>query len=282
MRAMRRWVRSLLVVASCAASLGVVRSAAADCASYCATVNASCTGENAQYAGADPSAQCLATCSHFAAGTNGEMSGSSVACREYWAGEAASAPQDHCAKAGPAGAGTCGIQCSSFCEISLGACTGTDALFGDVDTCLEDCFLTSDANEAYAADPADVTDSFRCRMYQLTVATTDATHCPDHGGVYSDLGVSSVCTEPLEPGPGSGGMGAGAGGESSGSVGGSGGGAVGAGGRGGTPSSASGFMQPQTKDEDGGCAVTSFRDPAPSDWVWWLALALPFVRRRQR
>lgn len=260
------------------------RDARADCASYCAEVNAACTGANKQYDGPDPNAQCLATCGHLPPGTDGDMSGNSLACREYWAAQAAADPANECPKAGPAGAAVCGLpQCDVFCSLSQAICSGADEVYSDAYGCFEDCVSFYQPNHPFFADQADATDSFACRMYQLVRAAEDSNSCPAHAGMNADIANSTVCVEPIEPGTGGGGGGGGSGG-AGGDVAGAGGNGTGGGlgGGGGEPSSASGFTPPQKKEDDGGCAVRSFQDPAASDWVWWLALALPFVRRRPR
>src|SRR5690606_30860505 len=103
---------------------------------------------------------------------------------------------------------TCDVPCANFCNLSLAACTGVNALYDDMLQCFKvECATFGDANEAYAADPDDDTDSFRCRMYQLTQATLDSDHCPEHGGQNSKLGPSTICVVPLDPGTGGGGAG---------------------------------------------------------------------------
>ena len=76
--------------------------------------------------------------------------------------------------AGPGGADVCGSNCDGFCTIAADACPGT---FADDAACQAAC-AGYDKVEAYdAADMAG--DSFACRLYHLTVASTPlAMHCP--------------------------------------------------------------------------------------------------------
>jgi MYXO-CTERM domain-containing protein len=275
--------RVLLAAAVLTASLALVRVAQADCASYCAAVTANCTGANAQYAGADANAQCLATCAHFAPGSGGEMTGATLACREYWAGQSVANASDNCPKAGPAGATTCGVQCNNFCDLSLAACTATNTVYADGINCFEECFTFYEANDEYTADASDLTDSFRCRMYQLTAATTDASQCANHGGPNAVSGSSTVCVQPIGPSQGgNGGSGAGTGGNASSGGGSAAGGSGGDAASGGAASSSSSTGTPMSAPPglDDGCSCSA----GPKDggsWAWLIALVPVFWRRRR-
>lgn len=80
-----------------------------DCGTYCSSIMAICTGDNAQYASA---ADCMAQCTELSwpAGTAGATSGNTLACRTYHAGAARDMmmPAVHCPHAGPTGGGVCG------------------------------------------------------------------------------------------------------------------------------------------------------------------------------
>ncbi len=217
---------------------------------------------------------------NIAPGTPGEMTGATLACREHWAAQSATDPSAHCPKAGPAGGAVCGSSCDNFCTLSQAVCSGGDAVYADIFSCIEtDCLGWPDANEPYSADPTDVTDSFRCRLYQLSLAATDATLCDAHGGPNALDGTSTICVEPLEPGTGGGapaGTG-GSGGTSSTSNGGGGAGGVGGGGT--TPTSTSSAGASRGRTDDSGCslgAVTGGGTSAP----WFVLLSLLATRRR--
>jgi MYXO-CTERM domain-containing protein len=258
--------------------------ARADCASYCSTIATNCSGTNQQYDGPDPASLCAATCSHWMAGMTGDQQGNSVACREYHAQQASNDPAQHCPHAGPAGANACGVQCANFCGLIQSICTGNNLVYDDPIACDEGCLANPDANNPYTADATDVTDSFRCRMYHLTAASTDpATHCGHAAAQFSVVGDSPICVEPLVMGTGGAG-GTGVGGESS-----AGSGGMGAGGDGGSattgsagpgPSSGAGTAPGGGLDRDSGCSVSE--PSSSSSGGGWLALILGalFVRRR--
>jgi hypothetical protein len=91
-----------------------------NCDSYCATVNAACTGANKQYA---DEASCKNACSKMAVGTAADTSGNTLGCRVFHATLASSTPNPHCWHAGPYGYGGCGDVCASFCKLATTWCT---------------------------------------------------------------------------------------------------------------------------------------------------------------
>jgi len=134
------------------------------CTDYCTAITAHCTAANAQYSAMDT---CMGSCKAFEVGTAADTSGNTLGCRLYHAGAAAMDPSLHCAHAGPGGAGVCGGNCEGFCAIAGDACAGT---FADDAACATAC-ATYDQTEPYdASDGAG--DTFACRLYHLTVATT--------------------------------------------------------------------------------------------------------------
>lgn len=141
------------------------------CASYCTAITAHCTAGNAQYTGMTT---CMGSCQALAVGAAADIAGNTLGCRLYHANVAKDAPDVHCPHAGPGGADVCGSNCDGFCTIAADACPGT---FADDAACQTAC-AGYDKGEAYdAADMAG--DSFACRLYHLTVASTPlAMHCP--------------------------------------------------------------------------------------------------------
>jgi hypothetical protein len=136
-----------------------------------------CTGSNAEYV---DSATCLAMCGAFAAGTAGDTSGDTLACRTYHAGAAATNPTFHCPHAGFTGGNLCGDRCKGFCEADISQC-GTVAYTNEA-SCEVDC-----AGYTYAPDAGDLTQtggpSLQCRIYHLeasfgSAAGAKALHCP--------------------------------------------------------------------------------------------------------
>jgi hypothetical protein len=136
----------------------------------CTTIQAACTGTNAQYASMDT---CVASCAHFPAGASGAMSGNSLACREYHAMAAQTDPTTHCVHAGPSGGGVCGMPCDGFCSLVVAECP---AQYASATDCMTTC-------GGYIATPsynATVTtgNSLSCRIFHATEAAMDpATHC---------------------------------------------------------------------------------------------------------
>ncbi|MEZ4401134.1 MAG: DUF4331 family protein [Kofleriaceae bacterium] len=78
------------------------------CETYCANMDANCTGDNAQYLN---TADCMSFCAEagWPDGAPGAMAGNSLECRVYHSGApAASNGALHCPHAGPTGDGVCG------------------------------------------------------------------------------------------------------------------------------------------------------------------------------
>ena len=81
----------------------------------------------------------------------------------------------HCGHAGPTGDGMCGATpCGNFCELAATICPGT---FADDGECMTACD-GYDKSQVYNADQTGG-DTFACRIYHLTAAAVDETHC-DH------------------------------------------------------------------------------------------------------
>lgn len=140
------------------------------CEGYCTLIETNCGGPFTQYGSPD---MCLGACAAFAAGTPGETSGNTLACRTYHAGVAAGANDIHCTHAGPGGDMACGSNCEGFCAVAGNACP--DA-WPDNDACIVAC-TGFDATEPY--DASDIGgNTLACRLYHLTAATIDpTTHC---------------------------------------------------------------------------------------------------------
>jgi hypothetical protein len=146
------------------------------CADYCTTITANCSAANLMYGTA---AECMATCALFDPAAT--MTGNTLGCRVYHAGNAAGSMQNantHCRHAGPGGDGVCGANCAGFCTIVMGACAGQNPLpYADMAACMTAC-------GNYATTPvysATVTggNSFACRLYHATAASANpGLHCP--------------------------------------------------------------------------------------------------------
>jgi hypothetical protein len=148
------------------------------CANYCSTITANCLGadDNQMYANAG---ECMASCALFPLGTAADMSGNTLGCRIYHAGNAAGSTANadtHCRHAGPGGDGLCGANCLGFCTIVLGACAGqANPPYADMAACMTACggFAQTPPYEALATG-----NNFACRLYHATAASANpGTHC---------------------------------------------------------------------------------------------------------
>lgn len=158
-------------------STGVDTGDAQVCSDYCGLIGDHCQGDDAQYNG---DSICEATCANMPVGTAGDELGNSASCRTFHAVLAAEEPQTHCAHAGPAGDGTCGADCESFCSVALTLCDGDLSVFSGGEDCIATCegFPTE---PAYSANVPDG-DSFACRLRHLTLASLQPEiHCSHIG-----------------------------------------------------------------------------------------------------
>lgn len=172
---------------------------ALDCPTYCAKIQANCTGTNAQYTG-DPMS-CAATCMSFPVGTSSvsDTSSNTLGCRIHYAVGAsnATAAMADCAYAGPAGdlitassPAFCsgGDLCTSFCTLEIKACGSLDAplngnptdadgnpLFQYRNTadCMNSC-TSFDKTHAYTTTSTG--DSLACRLLHATIAASSASN----------------------------------------------------------------------------------------------------------
>jgi len=70
-----------------------------DCSTYCAAIQANCTGTNAQYADATA---CMTACAAFPPGSLADTSGNTLGCRAVYAGTlSVTDPVVNCPHAGP-------------------------------------------------------------------------------------------------------------------------------------------------------------------------------------
>jgi len=154
------------------------------CDSYCATINANCTGANRQYGNTPDEAArgCMFTCQafHWALGVPGDTTGDSLSCRAYHAGLSATDAAMHCPHAGPLGGAVCGgTQCTDFCAANLAVCTGANAAYASLAACMTACAAFPDASTSIASPTTTTGNTLSCRLYHLSEATVDgATYCP--------------------------------------------------------------------------------------------------------
>ena len=175
------------------------------CPAYCLSVQAACTGENAQYASLD---SCLDYCETWATlplGAASDTAGNTVGCRIYHAGAAATDPAAaalHCPHAGPTGGNVCGTWCENLCHLADTNCTGDNAAYTDAGACSAACATLASDGEGGAVSG----DTVQCRIYHLGVAGSDgdtsaAIHCPhgaaDGGGVCVAPALGDTCGDPF-------------------------------------------------------------------------------------
>lgn len=125
----------------------------------------------------------MGACHAMPAGTMGEMSGNSLACRQYHLGAAAGNATAHCPHAGPLGqdpaAGpTCGSMCEHYCDVVDAYCTGALQVYANRQACLASC-----ANIFADGTPIDTSgDSLQCRAYHASAAAVGPIiHCVHTG-----------------------------------------------------------------------------------------------------
>jgi len=113
----------------------------------------------------------------------------SLPCRRYHASVARNAGNAavHCPHA-LFGNGTCGNDCDTYCNVIMGVCTGTNAQYNGTSsmTAQQQC-MSACGNFRIDYDYMNTNNSntVQCRMYHISVATTNAaaavTHCPHAG-----------------------------------------------------------------------------------------------------
>jgi hypothetical protein len=172
----------------------------ATCMAYCADIKATCTAGNVQFAGA---ADCEKTCAKYPPGMVGDKTGDTLECRAYHVGAAEGGMADlHCPHAGPLGgkgAAGCGdTQCKVFCGLVAALCPEQYPNGADCDA---DCATYKDKEKPFVSDPADGTDSLKCRGYHLTAAAgAPDPHCKHVGGPKAKdnaAGANGPCKAPL-------------------------------------------------------------------------------------
>lgn len=141
-----------------------------DCTSYCTAILGACTGERAQYESLET---CLGTCEHIPVGMLGETTGNTLGCRIYHTEFAQQDPMTHCDHAGPSGGTMCGATlCEGFCAVAPIICPNE----WQANTCVSRCSALASV-PPYSINSTGNTQE--CRLYHLTLATTDpTTHCP--------------------------------------------------------------------------------------------------------
>jgi hypothetical protein len=158
---------------------------------YCDRITDNCTGANAQYEGVS---DCMDWCNNsgWEAGSSGEGSGNTIACRTTHAGLASTegGQSVHCPHAGFSGANVCGTWCEVYCDVVMNNCTGENAQYEDQSACMTECSNMSTQGEPGATSG----DTVQCRITHAGFAGTTSdgpsVHCshagPSGGGVCVD------------------------------------------------------------------------------------------------
>jgi hypothetical protein len=147
--------------------------ASAACTDYCKIISTNCIGANLQYS---DEASCMGACGALPEGAAGDMGGNTVNCRIYHGGTPAMMmPGEHCAHAGPGGAGVCGSNIESLCAIAAKVCPTEHP---NVAKCMTDYAAVKDMEPYDASDTSG--DTLACRLYHLTVASSSAANAATH------------------------------------------------------------------------------------------------------
>ncbi len=154
------------------------------CDYYCSKIMTGCVDGNQQY----PSEEsCQVACETYPPGTLADKRGDTLGCRIYQLGFLRLSADTKCAHGGPSGGdlhggidGICGDGCQAFCTLEEAVCTGANQQYADSEACLAACNAfpgPESSNDFDVGDQAE--DTFNCRLYHLTAATSDpAVHCP--------------------------------------------------------------------------------------------------------
>jgi hypothetical protein len=172
----------LLPVSACAVVLGIedrelVTTTEVSCDRYCDAAMTNCTAEFALYASRD---SCIATCAQLDLGKADDKDVNTVGCRLRNAELAGKTGEksEYCVNAGPGGNAVCGSDCEAYCKIMQTVCAGEFAT--DME-CMTDCAPLPDNGDYNIAVPNE--NSIECRLYHVSAATIDNSHCPHAAGV---------------------------------------------------------------------------------------------------
>jgi hypothetical protein len=157
------------------------------CGKYCDAVMEACKGPEAQYATRN---DCLSFCAKLDLGDAGDDKEPTVACRAYYASSpSATDPDQYCNVAGPFGGGVCGDRCTTFCQVTLTACSpdAGDAPFPSFADCRTACatFPFKDAGADGGGEGPDAAptpgNTLNCREFQLRKVAVDGVGCANLG-----------------------------------------------------------------------------------------------------
>lgn len=153
------------------------------CPSYCLDIQATCTGDNAQYPTDDNNATCLRICGQINAldaGTN------TVACRALNVSSAKDetdpkAKHDDCVGAGVSAINCGASQCAAYCEVLMAGCgSQSPPPYASTQACLDTCKNWDPTFTGQLI--GSVGDNLECRTYHFELSQTGkasdlVTHC---------------------------------------------------------------------------------------------------------
>ncbi len=143
----------------------------ATCEEYCATIDANCTGANAEY----QATICPVMCGQLAKGHVGDTTGDTVGCRLTKAKLAEADPVTYCQQAGPLGADGCAEPCDAFCTMLFATCLASEsAPFASFPDCQQQCAEIEYLRLARGGSDLTTTTgkNLNCWLYHLQVANT--------------------------------------------------------------------------------------------------------------
>ena len=173
----------------------------AQCEQYCDQIMDMCKTPNSAYS---DRSTCLGICALIPPGEPIEKTGNTVVCRlnalsnQVITGEP-STLADSCAKAGPGGAGVCGSNCESYCQLYQAACQAYQPQLDqtpqyDAKKCQAACEGLKDTG-SFDTDANYHGDTLQCRL----VHTSAATVAPEEHCVHAQLQAQGQAMP--EPGP---------------------------------------------------------------------------------
>jgi hypothetical protein len=156
------------------------------CTDYCNTMATNCAGNHAEWV--TPQV-CMAFCMTWDLGTLADTVGNTVGCRLTHAKLAATMAAE-CAKAGPAGGGVCGEQCTNFCPLDDFFCNmQSPKPYPGILECIAACRMYPLVDQNIVN--ATTGNSLQCRFYHLEAAVEGNSssslsfHCPHTAPVSS-------------------------------------------------------------------------------------------------
>ncbi len=163
-----------------------------------------CTGAHQQY---NDSAHCLAVCAVFPVGAASDASGNTLGCRSSEASAAQAAPEVHCGRAGPGGAGVCGADCDGYCQLAMTFCSPPYVDAGAIYTSSADCQATcgqfpDDAGYSVTDLYLLATGQVACLLYHAQETPLTPEHC--YGDLAKDPAnhhLSVTCNDGPDAGP---------------------------------------------------------------------------------